>query len=291
VCAGKRSSNTPVGLVGVGVGVGVAVAERVPGRVGSWRAVRWTRPARGKGLRPTTNMIWSRRDSLPAQGMRAPRALRRIVMGLDLDQARKQAKELVRAMRSGDVQALSRFRADRPPRLADAQAAVARDLGFRSWPVLVMGLLQTAVEDGDVERLGTLMAHGASVRGSDLLLYARPGGNGAVDQRRLAARCSRRGRLDSLLARRALSELMHEGQGGLASEDVGVAADACGPRASRCSQDGGERRVRHRGAGSFSSSIRKWSLSSPSQCDRKSRVATCSVSSVARRTVWASTRT
>ncbi len=94
-------------------------------------------------------------------------------MGLDLDQARRQAKELVRAARSGDVQALSRFRADRPPRLADAQAAVARDLGFRSWPALVMGLLQTAVEAGDVERLGTLMAHGASVRGSDLLLYAR----------------------------------------------------------------------------------------------------------------------
>ncbi|HEX3833339.1 MAG TPA: ankyrin repeat domain-containing protein [Solirubrobacteraceae bacterium] len=94
-------------------------------------------------------------------------------MGLDLDQARRQAKELLRAASSGDVQALLRFRADRPPRLADAQAAVAGDLGFRSWPALVRSLLLAAVEDGDVERLRALMADGASVRGSELLLYAR----------------------------------------------------------------------------------------------------------------------
>lgn len=94
-------------------------------------------------------------------------------MGLDLGQARTQAKELLRAAQTGDIQALSRLRADRSPRLADAQAAVARDLGFRSWPALVRGLLQTAVEDGDVEHLRALMANGASVRASDLLLYAR----------------------------------------------------------------------------------------------------------------------
>lgn len=94
-------------------------------------------------------------------------------MGLDLGQARRQAKELLRAARCGDVQALSRFRVDRPPCLADAQADVARGLGFRSWPALVRGLLQTAVEDGDVERLRALLADGASVRASDLLLYAR----------------------------------------------------------------------------------------------------------------------
>lgn len=94
-------------------------------------------------------------------------------MALDLVQARRQAKELLRAARSGDVDALSRFRADRPPRLADAQTAVARAVGFRSWPAFVRGLLQAAVEEGDVERLRALMADGASVRGSDLLLYAR----------------------------------------------------------------------------------------------------------------------
>ena len=61
-------------------------------------------------------------------------------MGLDLDQARRQAKELLRAARSGDARALARFRADRTPRLADAQAAVARELGFSSWPALVAGV-------------------------------------------------------------------------------------------------------------------------------------------------------
>lgn len=94
-------------------------------------------------------------------------------MGLDLDQARRRAKELLRAARSGDVQALSCFRDDRPPRLADAQAAVARDLGFGSWPALVMGVLHAAVEEGDAGRLRALMVDGASVRGTELLLYAR----------------------------------------------------------------------------------------------------------------------
>ncbi|MEA2279117.1 MAG: hypothetical protein QOC78_4077 [Solirubrobacteraceae bacterium] len=58
-------------------------------------------------------------------------------MELDLDQARRRAKELVRAARAGDPDALARMRGDRAPRLADAQRAVAADLGFASWPALV----------------------------------------------------------------------------------------------------------------------------------------------------------
>src|SRR5918992_2412769 len=58
-------------------------------------------------------------------------------MELDFDQARRRAKELLRAARAGDADALARMRDDRPPRLADAQRAVAADLGFRSWPALV----------------------------------------------------------------------------------------------------------------------------------------------------------
>ena len=61
-------------------------------------------------------------------------------MDLDLDQARRQAKELLRAARSGDAQARARLRSDRTPRLADAQAAVARELGYSSWPALVAGV-------------------------------------------------------------------------------------------------------------------------------------------------------
>src|SRR3954471_12339728 len=58
-------------------------------------------------------------------------------MELDLDQARRRAKELLRAARARDPEALVRFREDREPRLADAQRAVAQDLGFPSWPALV----------------------------------------------------------------------------------------------------------------------------------------------------------
>jgi hypothetical protein len=58
-------------------------------------------------------------------------------MELDLDQARRRAKELLRAARARSPEALARFRDDRAPRLADAQRAVATDLGFASWPALV----------------------------------------------------------------------------------------------------------------------------------------------------------
>ena len=58
-------------------------------------------------------------------------------MELNLDQARRRAKELLRAARARDPEALARFRDDREPRLADAQRAVAGDLGFPSWPALV----------------------------------------------------------------------------------------------------------------------------------------------------------
>ena len=46
-------------------------------------------------------------------------------MELDLDQARRRAKELLRAARARDPEALARLRDDRAPRLADAQRAVA----------------------------------------------------------------------------------------------------------------------------------------------------------------------
>jgi ankyrin repeat protein len=58
-------------------------------------------------------------------------------MELNLDQARRQAKELLRAARAGSPEALARLRDDREPRLADAQRAVAQDAGFSSWAALV----------------------------------------------------------------------------------------------------------------------------------------------------------
>jgi hypothetical protein len=99
-------------------------------------------------------------------------------VGLDLDQARRQAKELLRAARSGDARALARFRTDRTPRLADAQAAVARELGFRSWPALVAALPNDAggLHEGTALHYAGLWGRASTLR----LLIARGADVGAV---------------------------------------------------------------------------------------------------------------
>ena len=60
---------------------------------------------------------------------------------MNLEQLRKQAKELVRSARAGDADAIARARAHAPARerviLADAQLALAREHGYPSWPALV----------------------------------------------------------------------------------------------------------------------------------------------------------
>jgi ankyrin repeat protein len=55
---------------------------------------------------------------------------------LNLEQLRKQAKDLVRAARAGDEAALERLGA-REPILARAQLVLAREQGYPSWPALV----------------------------------------------------------------------------------------------------------------------------------------------------------
>jgi hypothetical protein len=56
----------------------------------------------------------------------------------DLDQARRQAKELERGARGGDAGALARLEAvSAPLTLAGAQLALARELGQPSWAALV----------------------------------------------------------------------------------------------------------------------------------------------------------
>ena len=58
-----------------------------------------------------------------------------------LEQLRKQAKELLQQLRSGDPSATERLRKSKPkvsePILADAQFVLAREHGFESWPKLV----------------------------------------------------------------------------------------------------------------------------------------------------------
>ena len=58
---------------------------------------------------------------------------------MNLEQLRKQAKELVRAARAGNAEALARL-GDLPPKLASAQLTLAREHGFRSWPELAHAL-------------------------------------------------------------------------------------------------------------------------------------------------------
>jgi ankyrin repeat protein len=55
---------------------------------------------------------------------------------VNLEQLRKQAKDLVRAARRGEPAARARL-GDLPPRLASAQLVLAREHGFSSWPALV----------------------------------------------------------------------------------------------------------------------------------------------------------
>jgi ankyrin repeat protein len=84
---------------------------------------------------------------------------------IDLARARREAKKLLRAARLGDTAALARI--GRPdPQLSDAQLAIARELGARSWPALVREVgardaLVAAVLAGDAEALRAALAAGA----------------------------------------------------------------------------------------------------------------------------------
>ncbi len=85
----------------------------------------------------------------------------------DLDQLRHRAKDLLRAARAGNPDALDRLRAHLPLRagaavtLSAAQLVIAREHGFASWPALV-AQVQAATADL-VDRLTDLVVH--SVRG------------------------------------------------------------------------------------------------------------------------------
>jgi ankyrin repeat protein len=90
---------------------------------------------------------------------------------MNLDQLRKQAKDLTRAVRAGDEHALARVRAHAPegPRmlLADAQLALAREHGYASWPALV------AAVDASVERFVVAATSGRRER-AQAMLEAKP---------------------------------------------------------------------------------------------------------------------
>ena len=74
------------------------------------------------------------------------------VSSIDLDSARRTAKQLLKAARAGDTAALARLpRRHEPVLLADAQLAIARELGFASWPKLVASHGWTKATHDDVD--------------------------------------------------------------------------------------------------------------------------------------------
>ena len=97
---------------------------------------------------------------------------------LDLTRARREAKALLAAARAGDPAA--RARLGDAPKLSDAQLAVARDWGERSWPALVRraqaevadGATPLARAAGDEERTARLLAAGADPRDEEAVRRA-----------------------------------------------------------------------------------------------------------------------
>ena len=101
-------------------------------------------------------------------------------IGIDVEQYKRQAKELLRSARLGDAEALGRLRehhlkhdsiraAHAGIKLADAQLIVARENGFASWPRFVeylrFRMAVAALDAGDRARLETLVdAHPSLMR-------------------------------------------------------------------------------------------------------------------------------
>ena len=83
----------------------------------------------------------------PARGEPIARDVRQLPANPSLEYERKEAKALLRQLRAGDIDGVSRVRAAHPValrdrsaaalRLSDAQHVIAREYGFASWPKLV----------------------------------------------------------------------------------------------------------------------------------------------------------
>jgi ankyrin repeat protein len=100
----------------------------------------------------------------------------------DLSQQRKLAKELLRAFRDGESEAVARVRAQLPDKsrivLADAQHVIAREYGFANWtelrrhiessaggsPASAFEAMRRAVLDGDAREMRRLFERHAELR-------------------------------------------------------------------------------------------------------------------------------
>ncbi|MBA3475980.1 MAG: ankyrin repeat domain-containing protein [Actinobacteria bacterium] len=85
---------------------------------------------------------------------------------MNVEQLRKQAKELVKAARAGDAEALARLEG-REPILARAQLVLAREHGYPSWAALA------ATAEASIETVVLAATDGRRTR-AELMLAARP---------------------------------------------------------------------------------------------------------------------
>jgi hypothetical protein len=86
---------------------------------------------------------------------------------LNLEQQQKRAKELLQAARDGDASALAKFRRS-PPKLAEAQYAIARELRFPSWAELKHHIAAMTRERSRIERHAAARAEIALALDGDL---------------------------------------------------------------------------------------------------------------------------
>lgn len=109
-------------------------------------------------------------------------SVRRLPVHPNLEHLRHQAKDLLRAARSGDPAALDDFRAFHPrgvvdaPALHDAQLVLARSYQCPSWPRLVQACeLADAIWRDDLDTVRTLVTRHPTLR--DELVLVRPDSN------------------------------------------------------------------------------------------------------------------
>src|SRR5581483_6781106 len=85
---------------------------------------------------------------------------------LNFEQQGKRAKDLLKAARAGDAAALSRFKS--PPKLAEAQYLIARELRFANWAAmkhhieemtLAREAMRVSVPDGELRTLHVRCGH------------------------------------------------------------------------------------------------------------------------------------
>ena len=107
---------------------------------------------------------------MPVSHSQSPVSLRKLPQRPDIDQLKRQAKELRHAYDAGDAKAIAEVRqyfhvaADEPLTLTHAQLVLARSYGFDSWPKLkahidgaTFARLREAVKAGDVTQTRDLL--------------------------------------------------------------------------------------------------------------------------------------